>query len=74
MSKLIAEKGGMAWQKATAYGRRSIVETAVGRYKLIIGPTLCARSDDEQDGEVAIAVPILNRMIGIAKLLFVCPI
>jgi hypothetical protein len=26
-----AEKGRMAWQKATGYGRRSLAETAVGR-------------------------------------------
>lgn len=26
----------MAWQKATGYGRRSRIETAIGRYKSII--------------------------------------
>jgi hypothetical protein len=30
---MIAEKGRMGWQKATGYGRRSLVETAIGRYK-----------------------------------------
>ena len=40
----IAEKGRMAWQKVTGYGRRSLVETAIGRYKYIIGPKLRARS------------------------------
>ncbi len=29
--QLLAEKGRMAWQKATGYGRRSLVETAIGR-------------------------------------------
>ncbi len=29
--QLIAEKGRMAWQKATGYGCRSLVETAIGR-------------------------------------------
>jgi hypothetical protein len=65
--KLIAEKGRMAWQKATGYGRRSLVETVIGRYKHIIGPALRARSDNGQDCEVAIAVHALNRMIRIAK-------
>jgi hypothetical protein len=65
--QLIAEKGRMAWQKATGYGRRSLVETAIGRYKHIIGPALRAGSDNGQDGEVAIAVHTLNRMIRIAK-------
>lgn len=63
----IAEKGRMAWQKATGYGRRSRVETAIGRYKHSIGPKLRARSADGQRGEVAIAVSALNRMIRTAK-------
>ncbi len=42
--RLIAEKGRMAWQRATGYGRRSLAETAVGRYKAIIGPKLRGRS------------------------------
>jgi hypothetical protein len=65
--QLIAEKDRMAWQKATGYGRRSLVETAIGRYKRIIGPKLGARSSDGEQGEVAIAVQVLNRMIRIAK-------
>ena len=61
--RLIAEKGRMAWQKATGYGRRSLAETAVGRYKAIIGPKLRARSLPAQQGEVAMAAEVLNRMI-----------
>ncbi len=60
--RLIAENGRMAWQKATDYGRRSLVETAIGRHKHIIGSALRARSDDGQGGEAAIAVQVLNRM------------
>ena len=69
----IAEKGRMAWQKATDYGRRSLVETAIGRYKHIIGPKLRARSSDSQEGEVAVAVQVLNRMIRIAKPISIRP-
>ena len=65
--RYIAEKGRMAWRKATAYGRRSSVETAIGRYKHIISPKLRARSSDGQQGETAIAVQILNRMTRVAK-------
>jgi hypothetical protein len=57
----------MAWQKATGYGRRSLGETAVGRYKGIIGPKLRARLLPAQQGEVAIAAAALNRMIRVAK-------
>ncbi len=57
----------MAWREATGYGRRSLVETAIGRCKHIIGPTLRVRSPGCQQGEVAIAIQILNRMICIAN-------
>lgn len=63
----IAERGRMAWQRATGYGRRSLAETAVGRYKAIVGPRLRARSLPAQRGEAAIAVRALNRMIQVAK-------
>jgi hypothetical protein len=65
--RLIAEKGRMAWQKATGYGRRSLAETAIGRYKAIIGPKLRARNLPAQQGEVAVAAKVLNRMIRIAE-------
>ena len=57
----------MAWQKATGYGRRSLIETAIGRYKSLIGSRLRARALATQQGEAAIAVEVLNRMIRIAK-------
>jgi hypothetical protein len=65
--RLIAEKGRMAWQKATGYGRRSLAGTAVGRYKAIIGPKLRARMLPTQQGEAAMAAEVLNRMIRVAK-------
>ena len=65
--QFIAQKRRMAWQKTTGYGRRSLVETAIGRYKHIIGSTLRVRSNDGQPGEAAITVQVLNRMIRIAK-------
>jgi len=63
----IAEQGRMAWQKATGYGRRSLGETAIGRYKHLIGPKLRARGLPGQQSEVALAVDALNRMIRVAK-------
>ncbi len=65
--RLIAEKGRMAWQRATGYGRRSLAETAVGRHKAIIGPKLRARGLPAQQGEAAMAAEVLNRMIRAAK-------
>jgi hypothetical protein len=54
--------GRMKWQTATDYGKRSLVETAIGRYKSIIGPRLRARSFVAQQTEVAIGCSSLNRM------------
>ena len=65
--RLIAEKGRMAWQKATGYGRRSLAETAVGRFKGIVGAKLRARLLPAQQGEATIAVRVLNAMIRVAK-------
>jgi len=64
---LMAERGRMGWQRATGYGRRNQAETAMSRYKHLIGPKLHARSLPAQQGEVAIGVAVLNRMIRTAK-------
>ncbi len=65
--RLIQEQGRSAWRKATGYGRRSLVETAIGRYKALIGPRLRARTLANQQGEVALGSEVLNRMIRAAK-------
>ncbi len=63
----IAERGRMAWQKATGYGRRNLVETAIGRYKALIGPRLRSRNWRAQRAETVIGIEVLNRMIRVAK-------
>ena len=65
--RLIQEQGRSAWCKATGHGRRSLVETAIGRYKALIWPRLRARTLANQQGEVALGVEVLNRMIRVAK-------
>ena len=57
----------MGWQRATGYGRRNQAETAMARHKHLIGPKLRARSLPAQEGEVAIAVAMLNTMTRTAK-------
>ena len=57
----------MAWQQEVHYGRRSLVETAIGRYKAITGTRLHARNLPAQQGEAAIAAEVLNHMIRVAK-------
>ncbi len=65
--QLIRERGRMAWQKGTNYGRRNLVETGIGRYKSSVGVKLRARTMVNQRGEVAVGIEVLNRMIRTAK-------
>src|ERR1035437_8766689 len=59
----IADRGRLGWQEETDYGQRALVETAMGRYKAIIGPCLRARSFSGQQTEAAVGVAVLNRML-----------
>jgi hypothetical protein len=58
----IAEHGRSNWQRSSGYGRRSLVETAMYRYKTIIGRRLRARTLPNQRTEAKIACNVLNRM------------
>jgi hypothetical protein len=60
---MIAEQGRLAWQTSTDYGRRSSMETTMGRYKALIGPRLRARGLAAQQTEATISVAALNRML-----------
>jgi len=59
--------GRSKWQAATGYGKRALVETTIGRYKGVIGPSLRARSFLTQQTEAAIGVAILNRMLACGR-------
>jgi transposase len=61
--EMITQRGRMAWQIATGYGQRSLVETTMGRYKALIGPRLRARGFAAQQTEASIGVTVLNRML-----------
>jgi transposase len=61
--EILTERGRLAWQKATDYGKRSLVETTMGRYKALIGPRLRARGLAGQQTEAAIGVAVLNQML-----------
>ena len=60
---MIASLGRMGWQEVTGYGRRALVETAMGRYKGIIGASLRARGEAAQRTEAIVGVAVLNRML-----------
>ena len=65
--EMITERGRLAWQKATDYGKRSLVETTMGRYKALTGPRLRARGFAARQTEAAIGVVVLNQMLAAGR-------
>ena len=65
--RMIAERGRMAWQKASGYNLRAKVEASIGRYKRVIGDALRSRTDRTEATEVAIAAAALNRMLAFGR-------
>ena len=59
--------GRLKWQVSSGYGKRALVETAMCRYKGVIGQRLRARSFLAQQTEAAIGVTILNRMLACGR-------
>jgi hypothetical protein len=57
----IAEVGRDVWKAETGYHRRSLAETAMLRYKTLIGTSLRSRTFDRQKVEAAVAVSCINR-------------
>jgi len=63
----LAEHGRLGRQRQTDYGDRAKAETAMARYKRILGDQLRARTLPGQQTEATIGVNILNRMIDQAR-------
>ena len=57
----------MAWQTASGYNWRALVEADISRFKRIIGDGLRSRTDERRATEVAIAVSVLNRMLELGR-------
>ncbi len=60
--QMIRDTGRLGWQKAVGYGRRSLGETAMFRYKTVIGRGLRARTLPAQKTEARVDCSVLNRM------------
>jgi hypothetical protein len=58
----LGSEGRMLWKKEIGYHRRSRVETAIFRYKTLLGDRLMARKECTQATEVRIKLDVLNRM------------
>ena len=65
--QLIAERGRMAWQRAFGYTRRARAETAISRFRRVIGDGLRSRTDGRRATEVGVAVQVLNRMLELGR-------
>ena len=63
----IAEPGRMAWQAASGYTRRARAETAIARFKRVIGDALRSHTDERRAGELEVAVHVLNRMLELGR-------
>ena len=57
----------MAWQRASGYHWRALVEADISRFKRVIGDGLRFRTDRRRATEVAIAVDALNRMLELGR-------
>ena len=60
--QMIQERGRLGWQKAVNYGRRSLGEVAMMRYKTLIGRRLHARTLPTQKTEAAAGCKVINVM------------
>ena len=60
--KTIGWHGEKEWKYRVDYGRRSMVETAIGRLKALMGERLSARTLKGQRAEVAVRISALNRV------------
>ena len=60
--QMIAERGRLGWQRAVRYGRRSLVEVAMLRYKTLVGRSLRARTLSAQKVEARVGGKVLNVM------------
>ena len=60
--RLITERGRLGWQRDVQYGRRSLGDVAMMRYKHLIGRSLRARSLSAQKVEAAVRCKFLSIM------------
>jgi hypothetical protein len=59
---MIQARGRLGWQKAVNYGRRSLGEVAMLRYKTVIGRRLYARTLPAQKTEAAVGCKVIDVM------------
>jgi len=60
--RAIRQVGHKQWKQQSGYHRRSLAETAMSRYKRIVGDKLRARDFDRQSTEAFVGIVMLNTM------------
>jgi hypothetical protein len=60
--RAIRKHGRKAWKAVSGYHRRSLAETALSRFKRILGPTISARTFPGQVPEILLRCNVLNTM------------
>ncbi len=65
--RAITERDRMVWQAASGYTRRARAETAMSRFKRVIGDALRSHADKRRTTEVEVAVYVLNRMLDLGR-------
>ena len=58
----IAQRGRMGWHVSSGYNQRSRGEAQIGRWEMVIGPKMRARTFENQKTEAKIGTHILNKM------------
>jgi hypothetical protein len=57
----------MGWQQSSGYNRRAQAETAIARWKRVIGDALHAQTEERRATEVKVAVHVLDRMLALGR-------
>jgi len=65
--EIIAKRGRKQWKIDVGYHKRSLAETAMLRYKTIVGAGLQSRNERNQEVEAMLSCSILNKMLQLAK-------
>ena len=65
--QLLAERGRTAWQAASGYGWRTLVEADVSRFKRMIGDELRSRTDLRRTTGVMTAFGALSHTLDFAR-------
>src|SRR5215217_1958962 len=65
--QLIAEQGRIGWQKASGYTKRARAETAISRFKHVIGDELRSHTEERRATEMDVAVHVLNCMLELGR-------